>query len=143
MEPGLAFGLCMRGVKACPGSQYCSLGQQDALALGLRLEERFAHMSLPNKMKIAVSGCTLDCAESHVRDIGIVGGKKGYTLELGGSAGASPRIADKVATGLSTEEVEAAVDRVIEAYKKLGKKKRLGVAIQQVGLEKFMVLAGL
>lgn len=143
MEPGMASGLCVRGVKACPGTTYCVLGQQDALGLGLRLEERFVHEALPNKMKIAVSGCPLDCAESHVRDIGIVGSKKGYTLELGGSAGASPRLADKVAKNLSAEEVEAAVERVIEAYKGLGKKKRLGAAINLVGLDEFKALAGL
>lgn len=142
MEPGLASGLCVRGVKACPGTKYCVLGQQDALGLGLKLEERFAHVELPNKMKIAVSGCPLDCAESHVRDIGIVGNKKGFILELGGSAGAAPRLADKVAAGLTAEEVEAAVERVIEAYKGLGKKQRLGAAIDKVGLEEFKALAG-
>ncbi len=143
MEPGMASGLCVRGVKACPGTTYCVLGQQDSLGLGLRLEERFAHTPLPNKMKIAVSGCPLDCAESHVRDIGLVATKKGWTLELGGSAGASPRIADKVADGLTTEEVEAAVERVIEAYRGLGKKQRLGAAIKKVGLDEFRALAGL
>lgn len=143
MEPGMASGLCVRGVKACPGTQFCVLGTQDSLGLGIKLEQRFAHVELPNKLKIAVSGCPLDCAESHVRDIGIVGTKKGYTLELGGSAGAAPRIAETVATGLTAEEVEAAVDRVIEAYKGLGKKKRLGAAIQLVGLEQFKALAGL
>ena len=143
MEPGMASGLCMRGVKACPGNQFCVLGTQDSLGLGLKLEARFAHIPLPNKMKMAVSGCPLDCAESHVRDIGVVGTKKGYTLELGGSAGASPRLADTVATKLTAEEVEAAIDRVVQAYKGLGKKKRLGAAIEAVGLEEFKALAGL
>lgn len=143
MEPGMASGLCVRGVKACPGTAYCVLGTQDSLGLGLKLEQRYAHIPLPNKMKLAVSGCPLDCAESHVRDIGVVGTKKGWTLELGGSAGASPRLADSVATGLSTEELEAAIERVIQAYIGLGKKKRLGSAIKAVGLDTFKELAGL
>ena len=143
MKPGMASGLCVRGVKACPGTQFCTLGTQDSLGMGLKLEERYAHMELPNKMKIAVSGCPLDCAESHVRDIGVVGSKKGWTLELGGSAGATARIADVVAKNLSDVELEAAIERVIQAYKGLGKPKRLGMTINVVGLDTFKELAGL
>ena len=137
MKPGHASGLCIRNVKACPGTAFCRLGQQDAVALGLELDRRYINMPLPSKLKIAVSGCPMDCAESHVRDIGIVGHKKGWVVEVGGNAGASPRIAEPIAKGLSAEEVLDLTDRVLEAYKNLGKKKRLGLVIQGMGLEEF------
>lgn len=143
MEPGLASGLCVRSVKACPGTQFCRLGQQDSLALGLRLEARFAHVPLPNKLKIAVSGCPLDCAESHVRDIGVIGTKKGFTVELGGSAGASPRLADPVVEGLDAAQVEALVERVIAVYSSQGRKKRLGQLLDLVGVAAFKTELGL
>jgi NAD(P)H-nitrite reductase large subunit len=143
MTPGLASGLCVRSIKACPGTTYCRLGQQDALGLGLRLEEKYAHIALPNKLKIAVSGCPLDCAESHVRDIGIVGGRKGFVVELGGSAGASPRLAEEVASDLNADETDALVGEVIETYRELGIKKRLGDVIQKEGLATFKARVGL
>ena len=137
MKPGLASGLCIRNVKACPGISYCRLGQQDAMALGLELDRRYINMPLPSKLKIAVSGCPMDCAESHVRDVGIVGTKKGWIVELGGNAGAAPRIAEPIAKGLSSDEVVDLVDRVLQAYKGLGKRKRLGMVIKGMGLEEF------
>jgi NAD(P)H-nitrite reductase large subunit len=143
MKPGMASGMCIRSVKACPGTQYCRLGMQDSLALGMRLEGRWVHAPMPNKLKIAVSGCPLDCAESHVRDIGLVGNKKGYTVELGGSAGASPRLADVVAEGLSEEQTEALVAKVIGGYQALGKKKRIGSLIDRLGLEAFKEQLGI
>lgn len=143
MDPAMATGMCIRGVKACPGTAYCKLGQQDALGLGLRLEERYAHQPLPNKLKIAVSGCPLDCAESHVRDIGLIGTKKGYTVEVGGSAGATPRLADKVAENLSEAEAEALVGRIIETYRRLGQKKRLSGILETMGPDGFRAALGL
>jgi len=143
MKPGLASGMCIRSVKACPGTRYCRLGMQDSLGLGLRLEERWAHQPMPNKLKIAVSGCPLDCAESHVRDIGVVGGKRGWAVELGGSAGASPRLADTVAERRSAGEAEALVGRIIEGYQGLGKKKRIGSLIDRLGLDQFKQQVGI
>lgn len=136
-KPGVAFGLCIRGIKACPGTTFCRLGQQDALSLGLRLEQRFAHQSTPSKMKLSVSGCPMDCAEAHVRDIGLIGSKKGYTVEVGGAVGPSPRVGQVLAERLSAEEAEELVGKIIEAYKELGKKKRLGKVVEALGLEAF------
>jgi NAD(P)H-nitrite reductase large subunit len=137
MTPGVAFGLCIRSIKACPGTTYCRMGQQDALGLGLRIEERHVNQPAPNKLKISVSGCPMDCAEAHVRDIGLIGSRKGYALELGGAVGPSPRLARVVAEDLEPERAEALVGRVIEVYRDLGIKKRLGKVIDEVGLQTF------
>ena len=73
MSPGHAVGLCVRSIRTCPGIQYCRLATQDALGVGLKLDAAYHGMVLPNKMKMAVSGCNLNCSESVVRDIGLVG----------------------------------------------------------------------
>jgi len=137
MTPGFALGLCIRSIKACPGTTHCRLGQQDSLGLGLRIEDRFVNQPAPNKLKISVSGCPMDCAEAHVRDIGLIGSRKGYALELGGAVGASPRLGQGVAEDLTPEEAERLVGRVIEVYRELGIKKRLGKVLDQVGLDVF------
>jgi len=137
MRPGYATGLCVRSVKACPGTRYCRLGQQDALGLAIRLEEAFLGRPAPNKLKLAVSGCPLCCAESRVRDIGLIGGKRGYTVVVGGAAAGKPRLADELAEEVAPEEAFALVGRIIDAYFGLGKKKRLGDLIDQIGIEAF------
>jgi NAD(P)H-nitrite reductase large subunit len=137
MKPGYATGLCVRSVKACPGTRYCRLGQQDALGLGIRLEEAFLGRAAPNKLKIAVSGCPLCCAESRVRDIGLIGGKRGYAVVVGGAAAGKARIAESFAEGVAPEDAERLVGGIIEAYFGFGKKKRLGDLLEEIGIEAF------
>jgi NAD(P)H-nitrite reductase large subunit len=79
----------------------------------------------------------MDCAEAHVRDIGLIGSKKGYAVEVGGAVGPSPRVGQVLAEQLSEQAAEDLVGRIIEAYRELGKKKRLGKVVEELGLEAF------
>ncbi len=138
LDAGIAFGLCIRGIKACPGTSCCRLGKQPSLEIGIKLEERFNNLPVPNKMKIAVSGCPMDCAEAQVRDIGLVGTRKGFKVLVGGQVGVRPRIGELLAEDVSPEEVEPLVARIVERYRAMGVKKRLGPALDAAGgLEAF------
>lgn len=137
IKPGAAIGLCVRSIKICPGTTFCKRGKQDSVGLGLKLDEKYHGMPLPSKFKMAVSGCPNSCSEQIIKDIGVMGTAKGYTLTVGGSAGPSPRLGDVVAKELSEEQVLDLVERIINVYKGYGKKKRLGKIIDEIGLEKF------
>ncbi|AKB86078.1 NAD(P)/FAD-dependent oxidoreductase [Methanococcoides methylutens] len=143
MKPAAAIGLCVRSVRICPGTTFCKRGQQDAVGLGLKLDEKYHGMELPSKLKMAVSGCMNSCAESAVRDIGIMGTPKGFTVMVGGSAGLRPRLADVIAEELDEEEVLDLVDKIITYYKTHTKKHRLGRIIDEVGLDTFKTEVGL
>ncbi|MEL4306222.1 NAD(P)/FAD-dependent oxidoreductase [Methanococcoides sp. LMO-2] len=143
MKPAAAIGLCVRSVRICPGTTFCKRGQQDAVGLGLKLDEKYHGMELPSKLKMAVSGCMNSCAESAVRDIGIMGTPKGFTVMVGGSAGLRPRLADVIAEELDEEEVLDLVDKIITYYKTHTKKHRLGRVIDEVGLDTFKAEVGL
>lgn len=143
LEPGAAIGLCVRSVKICPGTTFCKQAKQDSLGLGLKLDAKYHGMAVPSKLKIGVSGCPNSCAEPAIKDIGIMGTAKGYTLMVGGSAAATPRLAEVVAKELSEEKVLEAVDKILNFYKNSGTKKRLGKYIDDVGLEHFKAQVGL
>jgi NAD(P)H-nitrite reductase large subunit len=143
MKPGAAIGLCVRSVKFCPGTTFCKRGQQDAVSLGLKLDELYHGMELPSKLKMGVSGCTNSCSESAVKDIGIMGTPKGYTLMAGGSSGRKPRIADVMAEGLSEDEVLDIVGRIVKFYKSTAEKQRLGRLIDEIGPDRFKKEVGL
>lgn len=135
---GAAVGMCVRSVRACPGTTYCKYGQQDALGIGMILDREYHGMDLPGKCKIAVSGCARNCVESMVRDIGLVGTKKGWTILIGGNVGARPRIAQELMTGLDDDGALGAVAGIIDTYKELAKRgERLGKTISRIGLEAF------
>lgn len=138
LDKGAAVGLCVRSIRTCPGTTYCKLGQQDALGIGLRMDAAYHGKQLPGKFKMAVSGCHLSCAESWVRDIGLIGRKDGWALVIGGNVGASPRIAQEIAGTLDDDAVIAAVEKVIAFYTKDAQKgERLGKMIDRVGIEPF------
>lgn len=138
MDKGAAVGLCVRSVRTCPGTTFCKLGKQDALGIGLKLDQRYHAATLPGKFKMAVSGCKLSCSESWVRDIGLIGFAEGWTLTIGGNVGMTPRIGKELASGLDDDQILIAVENVIECYKSQAKPgERLGKMIERIGLEPF------
>jgi NAD(P)H-nitrite reductase large subunit len=138
VSPGAAVGICVRSIKACPGTSFCRLGQQDSLNVGLAMDQRYHGMELPGKMKMGVSGCPNQCAETPVKDIGLVGKKKGWTVLAGGCAAAKPRLADVVAEELDTEQAERLVARMVDYFRENAKKhERIGRMIDRIGLEEF------
>jgi NAD(P)H-nitrite reductase large subunit len=144
LVPGAAIGLCVRSVKICPGTDYCRIGMQDAVGVGLKLDEKYHGMELPFKFKMGVSGCPNNCSESSIKDIGLTGMQKGWRVLAGGYvSGLKPRLADVIATGLSDEEALSLVDNIVDWYRKQGKAKRLGRVIDDVGLARFMEELGL
>ena len=136
MDVGKAIELCLHYVQACPGTEVCSFGMQDSLALGMKIEEFFIGMDLPAKVKIGVSGCPLCCGESFVRDIGVFGKKSGWNLVVGGSSARRPRVGDIVRESLSEEEVIPLIKRVLEFYASNGKKReRMARFVDRIGIE--------
>ena len=138
MDAGAAVGLCVRSVKACPGTTFCKRGIQDSLSLGLKLDKKYHGMELPGKLKIGVSGCPNQCAETCIKDIGLVGGPKGWTLMVGGNGGAKPRLAKELIKGISADQTLDLIDRVIDYYKTNAKPhQRLGAMLEKIDFEEF------
>jgi NAD(P)H-nitrite reductase large subunit len=137
-QQGAPIGLCVRSVRVCPGTTYCKRGLQDSKSLGLKMDTLYHSMELPNKMKMAVSGCVLSCAESAVKDIGVVGTVKGWRILVGGNAGVRPRLGELLIDDVATEEETLAiVARIVEFYKNSPKKERLGRIVEEMGIEAF------
>ena len=138
MKPGAAIGLCVRSVKFCPGTTFCKRGQQDAVGVGMKLDDLYHGMDLPNKLKIGVSGCPNSCAENHFRDIGIMGMPKGFRIQVGGKGGVKPRIGDTLFENIDEEDLYPIIDTVVKNYSENGKKhERLGAYIDRIGIEEF------
>jgi len=137
MAPGAMAGLCVRSVRCCPGDTWCRLGQRDSMGLAGRLDRRWHGVELVNKLKIAVSGCPVDCAEAKLRDVGLIAqGKRKWVLYAGGNVGARPRFALKVAEGLDDDNAMAGVEAAIGYFTDNAKKgERLGKTVERLGTE--------
>jgi NAD(P)H-nitrite reductase large subunit len=137
LKPGAAIGLCIRSIKFCPGTTFCKRGKMDSVAMGMKLDEKYHGMSLPSKFKIGVSGCPNCCAESWIKDLGLIGTPKGWRMVVGGSAGASPQIAQLLIQDIDDQKALDLCERIISYYKGLDKKKRLGRFISEIGMDNF------
>lgn len=118
MPSGYAYGKSFRTVKTCVGSDFCRFGVGDSTALGIALEERFQGLASPAKMKLAVTGCPRNCAESLCKDLGVVavdGGR--WEIYVGGAAGAHIRKGDLMATVDSAAEVMTLTGRFLQYYR--------------------------
>ena len=136
MEVGPAIELCVHYVQACPGTEVCKFGVRDSLGMGLQLENLYVGMDLPAKLKMGISGCPFCCAESYVRDIGLIGKKKGWIITFGGNSGGRPRIGDIIAQDVADVEAVALVQRCLEYYRdNVEKKLRTARFVEKVGIE--------
>jgi len=144
MDPGKATELCLHYVQACPGTEFCRFGVRDSLGFGIKLENLLADLNLPAKLKLGVSGCQFCCAESFVRDIGLVGKKNGWTLSFGGHSGNRARVGDIIAKNISEEEAIELTTKSLAFYIKNGRKKeRTSRFIDRIGVEEFKQSIGL
>jgi len=116
MESGQAYGKALRAVKSCVGTSWCRFGQQDAVTMAVKLEERYKGFRAPHKLKMGVSGCMRECAEAQGKDIGLVATVKGYNLYVCGNHGTSPKHAQLFLNDLSEEECFKYIDRVLMYY---------------------------
>ncbi len=139
MPKGQAIGLCVRSVKICPGTTFCKRAKQDSVGLGLTLDQKYHGQEMPSKLKIGVSGCPNNCAESCVKDIGFMGGNNGYTVFAGGFASGSGRLGNVLYKDKTEAECLELVEKIIEVYSKTAKRgQRLGRLLDRVSVEKFV-----
>ena len=119
-ESGHAYGKALRTVKSCVGSTWCRYGVQDSVTMAIDIENRYRGLRAPHKLKMAVSGCTRECAEAQGKDVGIIATEKGWNLYVCGNGGMKPRHADLLAKDLSDKELIQYIDRFLMFYVRTG-----------------------
>jgi NAD(P)H-nitrite reductase large subunit len=134
-DQGHTVGLCVRSVKVCPGTTFCRLAKQDSMEMGMKMDSKYHGMLLPSKMKMAVSGCKIQCGENCIKDISMYGTETGWTVLVGGMGGIRPRLAEVLVEDLSSDEAEKIVEKTVTYYKEHSRRARLGFMIDKIGIE--------
>ena len=122
---GHAYGKALRTVKTCVGTDWCRFGTQDSTGLGVKLEKFLWGSWTPAKVKMAVSGCPRNCAESTCKDIGVVCVDSGYEIQFAGAAGLhikGTEFLTKVATEDEAIEVIAALIQLYREQARYGER---------------------
>ena len=119
-ESGHAYGKALRTVKSCVGSTWCRYGVQDSVGMAIQIEERYRGVRSPHKVKMAVSGCTRECAEAQSKDVGVIATEKGWNLFVAGNGGMKPRHADLLASDIDDATLIKYIDRFLMFYIRTG-----------------------
>jgi NAD(P)H-dependent nitrite reductase large subunit len=138
MPSGHAYTKAVRTVKTCVGEEFCRYGVGDSTGLGIKIEKKFRGMEAPHKIKMAASGCPRNCAESMVKDVGVVAIEGGrWEVYVGGAAGSRVRKGDVLCVVDSHEEVLKYIGRFIQYYRENAKYlERTYDFVERTGIEK-------
>ena len=114
---GHAYGKALRTVKTCVGSEWCRFGTQDSTSMGIALERMTWGSWMPHKFKMAVSGCPRNCAESTIKDFGVIAVDSGWELYVGGNGGIKVRVCDLLGKVTTAEEVLEYCGAFVQLYR--------------------------
>ncbi len=117
MPSGHAYGKSIRTVKTCVGREFCRFGTQDSTGLGIELETMLANMWSPHKVKLAVSGCPRNCAESGIKDVGIIAVDSGWEIHVGGNGGIKTEVARFLVKVKTADEVKEYTGAFLQLYR--------------------------
>lgn len=136
MPCGHAYGKSLRTVKTCVGSEWCRFGTQDSSQLGRDLERALWRMYAPHKVKLAVSGCPRNCAESGIKDVGVIGVDSGWEIHIAGNGGIKTEVAQFFTKVKTAEEVLEISGAFLQLYREEGwYLERTTHYVARVGLE--------
>lgn len=136
MPSGHAYGKTLRTVKTCVGNTFCRFGTQDSIGMGIRMEKAFERLNAPAKVKLAVSGCPRNCAESTIKDLGVIAIDGGWELHVGGNGGIKVRATELLTIVKTEDEVMEWSSAFLQLYREQAQwNERTAQWIERVGLD--------
>ncbi|WP_320670522.1 nitrite reductase large subunit NirB [Patulibacter defluvii] len=136
MPSGYAYAKAVRTVKTCVGQEFCRFGLGPSMQAGIELEELVEGLYTPHKVKLAVSGCPRNCAESLIKDIGIVAIEGGWEIYVGGGGAGTIKKGELLARVDSKDEVLRLAVIFLQYYREHAEYlERTMPFVERVGLE--------
>lgn len=136
MPSGYAYAKSVRTVKTCVGQEFCRFGLGESMKAGIELEELIEGLYTPHKVKLAVSGCPRNCAESLIKDIGIVAIEGGWECYVGGGGAGTIKKGELLAKVETKDDVLRLAVIFLQYYRENGEYlERTMPFVERVGLE--------
>lgn len=125
------------GVSVCTGAGICKYGMQESYGMADRLLAVVKENGpYPFKVKSGVSGCKMACGMSFVRDVGMVGGPKGWEVHFGGSPRKDAGLGVVLGSKVTEAEALELAEKALLFYKENGRKReRTSGMLRRLGAE--------
>jgi ferredoxin-nitrite reductase len=148
-----ACGDSARNVCACPVSGIDAGEVVDAFPVAQAISAFFTgnreYANLPRKWKVAVTGCTEDCARVEINDVGLwpaeqSDGAVGFNVLVGGGLSDGERMASDIDLFIRPDQAVELCRGVAQVFGELGNRENRGLArmrylVQELGPEGFRV----
>jgi nitrite reductase (NADH) large subunit len=89
--------------------------------MGIALEKALWRMYAPHKVKLAVSGCPRNCAESTIKDVGVIGVESGWEIYVAGNGGIKAEVAQFLCKVRTEAEVLEYAGAFLQLYREEGR----------------------
>jgi ferredoxin-nitrite reductase len=146
-----ACGDSARNVCACPVSGLDAKEVVEALPVANAISAFFTgnreYANLPRKWKIAVTGCTEDCARVEINDVGLwpaehADGTVGFNVLVGGGLSDGERMASDIDVFIRPDQAVELCRGVAQVFGELGNRENRGLSrmrylVQELGPESF------
>lgn len=111
-------------VKSLRTCNFCKGEEEEGMPVAKELNRRIAGRAVPFTLKVAYTGCPIGCGEPMLSDIGVMKIRDHYNLYVGGKAkGKDAQVGSLLKENLTPEELFETVEKIIEAYSQMGKKR--------------------
>jgi sulfite reductase beta subunit-like hemoprotein len=140
----------VRNVTACPYAGVAPDEPFDVAPYCLAVHDYFLfnplNLTLPRKFKIAVEGCSHDCAQVPVNDIGVYAkvrdDQRGFALWAGGGLGSQPFLAIPVRDFVPAADLLIWCEAIVRVQHRHGERKnrsraRMKYVVKKMGAERF------
>lgn len=133
---------CKHRLTGCLGREICRFGSQDTKKMAVQLEDLLIDFdNTPSIIKVGISGCKRCCGESYVRDIGLIGTRKGWILTFGGNAGNKVRRGDEILVDGSIDQVLGTTKTILGIYTSQAKgNERTARFVERFGIENLITM---
>jgi len=140
----------VRNVTACPYAGVAPDEPFDVAPYCLAVHDYFLfnplNLTLPRKFKIALDGCSEDCAQAPVNDIGVYAkmrdGTRGFSVYAGGGLGAQPFLAQYITDFIPADDLLVWCEAIVRVQHRHGERKnrsraRMKYVVKKIGIDGF------
>ncbi|UQD51885.1 NAD(P)/FAD-dependent oxidoreductase [Bacillus methanolicus] len=107
----------VQNVTTCLGELDCQCDKQPSLQLAVSLEKKTEFLSTPYRLKIVISACMHNVADTITKDIGVIKIDRGWEIYVGGSSGPDVRAGQLLCIAGTVREATDMICGFIQYYR--------------------------
>ncbi|TDL74626.1 NAD(P)/FAD-dependent oxidoreductase [Rhodococcus qingshengii] len=107
----------VQNIKMCIGEHICYCDKKPSIELAVSLEKQLELLTTPYRVKMGISSCLHNGADSTTKDVGLIGVDRGWEIYIGGSSGRHVRSGELLCVAATSEEAMELIIGFVQYYR--------------------------